>query len=268
MNSANLADRRTSPKAMNSPTGTACYVVLGATGDIGSALSRRLVENGHRVWLGGRDPQRREELARELASGASAVDALQPGTIGECLEAAAAEFGRIDGVANCIGSFHLRPAHATTDDEWNETLRVNLGSAFETVRAAARWMRPIGGSIVLVSSVAATIGLANHEAIAAAKGGVAGLTLSAAATYAPQKIRVNAVAPGLVRSRMTRALWESESAAAISVGLHAIGRLGEPNDIARLIEWLLLPENDWITGQIIGIDGGLGRVLPRARVRT
>lgn len=253
---------------MIAPTGTASSVVLGATGDVGSALSRRLVQNGHRVWLGGRDPQRREDLSRELASGASAVDASQPGTIDACLEEAAAEFGRIDGVANCIGSLLLRPAHATTDDEWNETLMVNLGSAFAAVRAAARWMRPTGGSIVLVSSAAATIGLANHEAIAAAKAGVAGLTLSAAATYAPHKVRVNAVAPGLVRSRMTRSLWEKESAAAASVGLHAIGRLGDPIDVARLIEWLLLPENDWITGQIIGIDGGLGSVLPRTRVRT
>ena len=118
----------------------------------------------------------------------------------------------------------------------------------------------------MVSSAAAQIGLSNHEAIAAAKAGIIGLTLSAAATYAGRRIRFNAVSPGLVKSEMTRKLWESDEALAMSSRMHALGRLGEPEDVARAIAWLLDPTNDWITGQNIGVDGGLGSVLTRMKM--
>lgn len=126
-------------------------------------------------------------------------------------------------------------------------------------------MRQNGGSIVLISSAAARIGLANHEAIAASKAGIIGLTVSAAATYAGRGIRVNAVTPGLVKSEMTRKLWDTESAAAASKQMHALGRLGEPDDIAKAAAWLLDSENNWITGQTISVDGGLSAVVPRAK---
>lgn len=124
-------------------------------------------------------------------------------------------------------------------------------------------MRRRGGSVVLMSSAAARIGLANHEAIAAAKAGIIGLTLSAASTYAGRGIRVNAVAPGLVKSHMTRELWETPAAESISTAMHALGRLGEPSDVAAVVEWLLQPTNDWLTGQVIGIDGGLATLATR-----
>lgn len=92
-----------------------------------------------------------------------------------------------------------------------------------------------------------------------------GLARSAAASYASAGIRVNAVAPGLVKSQMSRSIWANEPTAAASVGMHALGRLGEPRDVASMIAWLLDPANDWITGQVIAVDGGLGSVLPRQR---
>ena len=98
----------------------------------------------------------------------------------------------------------------------------------------------------------------NHEAIAAAKAGVIGLMQSAAASYASRGIRINAVAPGLVKTEMTRRIWSSEKSASVSRSMHALGRLGEPKDVASLIVWLLQPENDWVTGQVFGVDGGLG----------
>jgi NAD(P)-dependent dehydrogenase (short-subunit alcohol dehydrogenase family) len=116
---------------------------------------------------------------------------------------------------------------------------------------------------VLVSSAAAQTGLANHEAIAAAKGGVIGLTRSAAASYARQGVRVNAVAPGLVRTKLTERLTSSPQAEQASLALHALGRLGEPDDVASAIGWLLDPVQSWVTGQVIGIDGGLGSVRAR-----
>lgn len=92
-----------------------------------------------------------------------------------------------------------------------------------------------------------------------------GLTLSAAASYASKGIRFNAVAPGLVKSNMTRRLWETEAAAAASREMHPLGRLGEPDDVAAMIETLLLPSSGWITGQVIGVDGGLATLLGKRK---
>ena len=157
----------------------------------------------------------------------------------------------------------LKPAHLTSTADWNATLAANLSSAFGCVRAAGRLLKADGGSVVLVSSAAARVGLANHEAIAAAKAGVIGLMLSAAATYARQKIRFNAVAPGLVRTPLTKGLVSSELAEKASVAMHPLGRLGEPEDVARAIAWLLDPAQSWITAQVIGVDGGLADVRGR-----
>jgi NAD(P)-dependent dehydrogenase (short-subunit alcohol dehydrogenase family) len=120
-----------------------------------------------------------------------------------------------------------------------------------------------GGSVVLVSSAAARLGLANHEAIAAAKAGVIGLTLSAAATYAARGLRVNAVAPGLVRTPLTARITGSEAALKASTALHALGRIGEPEDVASAIAWLLDPAQSWVTGQVLGVDGGLATLRSR-----
>jgi NAD(P)-dependent dehydrogenase (short-subunit alcohol dehydrogenase family) len=105
--------------------------------------------------------------------------------------------------------------------------------------------------------------LANHEAIAAAKAGVIGLTLSAAATYAARGIRVNCVAPGLVRTPMTARLTSNEATLKASTAMHPLGRIGEPSNIASAIQWLLDAEQSWVTGQVLGLDGGLASVRPR-----
>jgi NAD(P)-dependent dehydrogenase (short-subunit alcohol dehydrogenase family) len=142
---------------------------------------------------------------------------------------------------------------------------VYLTSAFNVLRAAARIMmrQADGGSIVLCSSVAAKRGLVNHEAIAAAKAGVEGLALAAAASYARYQVRVNCVAPGLTRTGLTRALTHPEAVAKASAALHPLGRIGEPAAVASAIGWLLDPAQNWVTGQVIGVDGGLGKVQPR-----
>lgn len=239
------------------------YVVLGATGSIGSELSRRLASSGANIVLGGRNREKLDNLAHELDSSSHFIEAHDPASIEQCIRMAAETFGRIDGITSCIGSVLLKPAHITSEVEWNNTIAVNLSSAFSVVQTAGKLMRRTGGSVVLISSAAARIGLANHDAIAAAKAGIIGLTLSAASTYAGRGIRVNAVAPGLVKSHMTRKLWESPAAESSSIAMHALGRLGNPSDIASAIQWLLQPANNWITGQVIGIDGGLATLVAR-----
>ena len=238
----------------NSPV----IVVLGAAGGIGSSLSRRLAAKGTRLVLAGRTPGSIALLSSELGAHGISVDASSFEQVDAMFSEILEMHGRVDGVANCVGSILLKPAHITSQADFSETIAANLSSAFAAVRAGARSMMRTGGSIVLVSSVAARAGLPNHDAIAAAKAGVIGLTLSAAATYARQKIRVNCVAPALVRTPLTKKFTESEAALKASVNMHPLGRIGEPPDVASALAWLLDPEQSWVTGQVIGVDGGLG----------
>ena len=239
------------------------YVVFGATGGIGQALCRRLAARGARLMIAGRSQEKLQPLADELTAQTCALNATRFEEVDACIENALQLFGRLDGVANCIGSIVLKPAHSTSEVEWSDTIAANLTTAFAITRASTKAMLNTGGSIVLVSSAAARIGLANHEAIAAAKAGVIGLTLSAAATYGPRGIRVNCVAPGLVRTPMTTRLTTNDTTLKMSTAMHALGRIGEPADVAAAIEWLLSPEQSWVTGQVLGIDGGLGSIRAR-----
>ena len=184
-------------------------LILGGGGGIGSAVARLIVSRGGRVYLAGRDTGRLEAIAAELGMPWGTVEATDPDSIDAVADAAAAELGGLTGITNCVGSILLKPAHLTTTADWAATLATNLNSAFGCVRAAGRLLKADGGSVVLVSSAAARIGLPNHEAIAAAKAGIIGLVLSAAATYARQKIRFNAVAPGLTRTPLAAGLVAS-----------------------------------------------------------
>ena len=169
----------------------------------------------------------------------------------------------ISGAVNLAGSILLKPAHQTTAQDFDETIALNLRTAFALTRAAGKHMKNTGGSVVLISSCAAGIGLANHEAIAAAKAGVEGLTRAAAATYAGAGIRFNAVAPGLVATPMARRITDNESALKASMAMHPLGRIGQPEEVAQAIAFLLGADSAWTTGQVLGVDGGLARLKGR-----
>jgi 3-oxoacyl-[acyl-carrier protein] reductase len=242
-----------------------CHVVLGATGGIGSELCRQLVTSGANVVAASRNSEKARDLAEAIGVRPFTLDATDIEQVAACLAESHQTFGRVDGVANCVGSMLLKPAHLTSDAEWQATLAINLTSAFAAVRAGTKAMLQNGGSIVLVSSAAARVGLANHEAIAAAKAGIIGLALAAAASYAERGIRVNCVAPGLVRTPLTARLTGNETSLKASVAMHPLGRIGEPSEVAAAIAWLLDPKQSWITGQVLGIDGGLATLRTRGK---
>ncbi len=241
------------------------YVILGGSGGIGSSAARQLVGTGANVALAARDGERLQRVADELGGAVTeTLDATDLGEVENFVNSVAESHDGIDGIVNCVGSILLKAAHQTREEEWRHTISANLDSAFATVRAGAKVMGRSGGSIVLMSSSAARVGLPSHEAIAAAKAGVIGLARSAAATYAGKGIRVNAVAPGLVDTPMSAGITGNEMMLKASTAMHPLGRIGSSEEVASVIAWLLSEESSWVTGEVIGIDGGLATVRGKA----
>lgn len=249
---------------MSSVSSQPSVLIFGATGGIGAALARQLAPLGWHLTLAARDSERLTLLADELSADICSVDARDSGAVDACVAGVVEKTGRLDGVVNCVGSLLLKSAQATTNEEWAATLAANLTSSFYILRAAVKpMMTQNSGSIVLMSSAVAARGMINHEAIAAAKAGVAGLAQSAAATYARYHIRVNCVAPGLTRTPLTAGLTRNEAALRASAALHPLGRIGEPDEVASAIRWFLEPQQIWVTGQMLAVDGGLSSVQSR-----
>ena len=156
------------------------------------------------------------------------------------------------------GSILLKPAHKTTNKEFDHTINQNLKSSFSVVRAAGLLLN--NASVVLMSSAAASIGFKNHEAIAAAKAGLEGLARSAAATYSNANLRFNVIAPSLIDTPLTTGITSSPLALKASEKMHPLGRIGTPLDLIKMIDLLLDKENNWITGNVFHIDGGITKV--------
>lgn len=228
------------------------FLVIAASSGIGQATVTVLRQAGHAVLTTARN---NDKINPDFILDASDFDAVDQ------VYAAA---GALDGVVNCSGSLLLKPAHLTSRTLYDDVINSSLTTSFAVLRAAGKHMTQ-GGSVVFVSSAAALEGLANHEAIAAAKAGIIGLTLAGAASYAGMNLRVNAVAPGLTDTPLTAALLDNPLSRKVSEGMHALGRLGTPDDIARAIVFLLDPQNNWITGQVLAVDGGLSRVRPKVK---
>lgn len=241
---------------------TPTFLLIGGAGAIGAATARQLHSRGSHLVLAGRRAEPPDALVTEFGAEYLPVDATSAEAVEKAAAYVAERHGRLDGIANFAGSILLKPAHLTRPDDFDDVIAQNLLTAFNVVRAAGKWMRG-AGSVVLMSSAAARTGLPNHEAIAAAKAGVIGLTRSAAATYASRALRFNAVAPGLVRSPMSARITSTPQGEEASRAMHAMGRLGEPDDVAPLIAWLLSAESGWVTGEVFGADGGLASVRGR-----
>jgi 3-oxoacyl-[acyl-carrier protein] reductase len=240
------------------------FIVVGATGGIGLVLTHALAEAGARLTLVARDGARLETLAHALGAHAVPADATDFAAIDGAFDAALATHGRLDGAVNLAGSIVLKSAHQTSAADYAAVVAQNLTTAFAVTRAAGRVLgRAGGGSVVLMSSAAARLGLSNHEAIAAAKAGIEGLTRSAAASYARNGVRFNCVASGLVETPLSARLTSSEVLRKASEAMHPLGRIGTPRDVAAAIGFLLDPANTWVTGQVLGVDGGLGAVKPK-----
>ena len=239
-------------------------LITGARGGIGRALVQRLKARGVRVAAVGRDAA---ALADLQADAAIAADVTTPEGAAAALAATREQLGLPTLLAHMVGSTLIAPAHRTKAAQYSEVMRVNADSAFhmltvwvDALRAQPEAAR--GASAVFASSVVARIGVANHEAIAAAKGAVEALVRSAAATYAPQGIRINAVAPGMTETPMTAGLLKMEAMRAGAAAQYPLGGVQQADEVAAVVDWLLSNEAARLTGQVIPVDGGFTQIRP------
>ena len=232
------------------------YLITGASGGIGRAVCQRL--SGHRLTVVARKAEALHQLAASLPDALAFPADLSSEAGAEALGQYLAERPPLDGVVHAVGSLLLKAAHRCSFSEWRTVMATNLDSAFLVLRLVAQ--AKMRGSLVLCSSVAAQVGLNNHEAIAAAKAGIEGLVRAAAATYASTGLRVNAIAPGLTETPLTAGILASEQLRTALSQQHPLGRIGRAEDQAAAICWLLSDESAWVTGQVIGVDGGYGAI--------
>jgi NAD(P)-dependent dehydrogenase (short-subunit alcohol dehydrogenase family) len=237
---------------------TARVMVFGATGGIGAALARRLAARGAPPFLVARDAGRLEALGAEIGAPWHAADVTDAAALKDAVAAAGTPLA---GLAFCVGSILLKPLPRLTAAEFLDAYRLNALAPAMAVQAALPALVAGQGaesrSVVLFSSVAARRGFANHAAIGAAKAAVEGLAVSLAAELAP-KVRVNAVAPSLTKTQLAEPLTRNPQMAEAIAKQHPIPRLGEADDAAAMADFLLSPAAGWITGQVIGVDGGRG----------
>lgn len=231
-------------------------LVIGATGGIGTALARQLHASGRALKLVGRDETKLAALAAELGADRLVADVLDE-SFGDALLAFAGD--TLTGLAYCVGSIELKMLRRVTAGDMLDAYRLNVVGAVLAVQATQPALKKGKGSVVLFSTVAVGQGFAQHTVISGAKGGVEGVTRALAAELAPD-VRVNAIAPSLTRTPLAARFTSNEATADSIAGMHALKRLGEADDSAALAAFLLSPDASWITGQVIGVDGGRSRL--------
>lgn len=236
-------------------------VIFGASGGVGSVLAQKISLQGSTAYLLGRNEKRLLELSEKLNQRYFCVDASSESQVQSVFEKVIDAEGQVDGVVSLVGSLFLKPLSQTTQQDFEDVMKTNATSAFCILKHAIHAMEK--GSIVLTSSSAAQIGLANHESISAAKAAVEGLVRSGAASCAHRNIRVNGIAPGLIKTHLTESLTSNEAALKTSIAFHPLGRIGQPEDVAGAIMWLLSDQSAFVTGSILTVDGGLSCIKLR-----
>jgi NAD(P)-dependent dehydrogenase (short-subunit alcohol dehydrogenase family) len=229
-------------------------LIYGGSGGIGSATARALHARGYDLHLVGRSREKLAPIADELGASFTVGDVQESSMFSQAAQEAGSPLA---GLVYAVGTINLGSLRRLTEADFMDDFRVNALGAALAVQAAWPALRKSddGASVVLFSSIAASQGFTFHASMGMAKGAVSGLTLSLAAELAPH-VRVNAIAPSLVRTPLAEGILRSEQMAKSLAELHPLPRLGTAGDIAALAAFLISPESSWITGQILGVDGG------------
>ena len=227
------------------------YLIFGATGSIGSNLANQLYNSKQNIHLVARNEKEVKSLSEKFKCNYSIANVLEDNFI----EKVKSEISEVKGIAYCVGSIDLKPLKIVKEDDFQKCMKLNLYSAVEVIKGYQDSLKKNKGSIVLFSSVAAQRGFPNHSIISSTKAAIKGLTISLAAEFAPN-IRVNCIAPSLTNSKISQPILKNNIMAEGIAKAHPLKRIGEGKDIAAMAKFLLTEESSWITGQIIGVDGG------------
>ena len=227
-------------------------VIIGASSGIGLELSRELSTQGHQIIAVSRKagesglPPNTQTIDWD-ATGETELEGLPE---------------QIDGLVYCPGSINLKPFHRIKDEEYLHDYQLNALGAVRALRAAIKGLKKAEqASVVLFSTVAVGQGMPFHASVAAAKGAVEGLTRALAAELGPG-IRVNCLAPSIVDTPLASGLLSTDEKRSNSAGRHPLKRIGMPEDLAKAAAFLLSEDSGWMTGQVLGIDGGMSSIRP------
>lgn len=224
------------------------YLIVGGSKGIGKACTELLLEHGNEVIVAARTNDEISHLPVEFVE----VDVL--GDV-STLE----DFDDLNGLIYCPGSINLRPFNRFSEDEFKADFELNVMGAIKCIQTCLPALKKGNGSVVLFSTVAVQQGMAFHASVAASKGAIEGLTRSLASEFAPH-VRVNAIAPSLTDTPLAEALLSNEKKREASEERHPLKRVGKAQDIASMAVHLVSENGSWITGQVIGVDGGMSRV--------
>ena len=232
-------------------------LVTGGARGIGLAVARSLIVRGHRIVALDRDPP--EDAKPDTDDFAwTCTDVTDTAAVDAAVAGAAARLGRIDVLVNCAGFNKHQPVATLEDSTWQSMMDVHVGGTLRTCRAAHRWLKESPrAAVVNFSSMGARIGRPRRAPYAAAKAGVEGLTRTLAIEWAADRIRVNAVCPGVVGTRMVKdnIARGAVDRASLLAGI-PLGRFAEPEEIANVVTFLACPESSYVTGQVLVVDGG------------
>ena len=237
-------------------------VITGGAQGIGRAIALQLATEGANLVLSDVDEVKVQATAAEIAKEKNVQTLGVKGNVAQfadcerLVEQSIDKFGRIDILINTAGITRDNLVMRMGDDEWDSVIAVNLKGVFNCTKAAIRpMMKQRKGRIVNIASVVGLMGNAGQANYAASKGGVVALTKTCAREFASRNILVNAVAPGFIRTRMTDALTEEQKKKLLE--LIPLGRLGEPEDVARVVLFLCSEESSYITGHVVSVNGGM-----------
>jgi NAD(P)-dependent dehydrogenase (short-subunit alcohol dehydrogenase family) len=243
-------------------TGKTAIVTGGGSG-IGKAIAAAYVREGAKVMICGRDRAKLERAAAEIGAGCLPwpADVANPKDIERLVQGAAAEFKRVDVLVNNAGVLLPGAAESLTEDQWEQTLNINVRAVWLLSRAVLPHMRAAGGgAIINIGSVLSFLGARNRVAYAASKGAVLAMTRAMALDHAAEKIRVNCICPGIVETELVAAFNMDEAARKQRLAMHPVGRFGQPEDVAGLAVFLASDAATWITGAAYTVDGGYSAV--------